>query len=195
MRISGPQVIELAESFQHSWNALIISPVDRRPRDYRRVRLPRGNRDFIRFYDGGPGLHYARAERVFTRLIGLARREVLVSMAYFLPTHRVLRTMIRAARRGARLTIIVPGASDVPLVARATRFLYARLLKRKIAIFERQRWMLHSKAMVVDDRWTVVGSCNLDPRSLEINLEFMAVIRSAELARGRHRNLPRGVSR
>ena len=86
-------------------------------------------------------------------------------MAYFLPTGRVLRTLNRSGHRGARLTLIVPGASDVPVVQRATRFLYWRLLERGVEIYERQRSMLHSKAMVVDDRYTVVGSCNLDPRS------------------------------
>jgi cardiolipin synthase A/B len=182
VRVVGPQVAEVAESFDRSWRRAHHEPIDRRPRSYRRVRLPRGSGEFIRFSDSGPGLQFSRAERVFTRMIGLARRRVVMSMAYFLPTRRVLRTILRVARRGCRVTVIVPGASDVPLVQRATRFLYARLLKRGIEIFERQRSMLHSKVTVIDDMWTVVGSCNLDPRSLEINLEFLAVIRSPALA-------------
>ncbi|HVU88964.1 MAG TPA: phospholipase D-like domain-containing protein [Pirellulales bacterium] len=182
VRMTGAQVADVAESFERSWLRAHHQPIDRRPRSYRRVRLPRGERDFIRFYDSGPGLNFSRAERVFTRIIGLARRSVVMSMAYFLPTGRVLRTLNRVGHRGARLTLIVPGASDVPLVQRATRFLYSRLLERGVEIYERQRSMLHSKAMVVDDRYTVVGSCNLDPRSLEINLEFVAVIRSAAMA-------------
>ncbi len=182
VRMTGPQVADVAESFDRSWQRAHHEPIDRRPRAYRRVRLPRGSQDFIRFYDSGPGLNFSRAVRVFTRLIGLARDRVLLSMAYFLPTGRVLRTIYRAGRHGAGITVIVPGVSDVPLVQRATRFLYEQLLKRDVAIFERQRSMLHSKLMVVDDRYTVVGSCNLDPRSLEINLEFLAVIRSKEMA-------------
>ena len=101
-----------------------------------------------------------------------------MSVAYFLPTRRVLRTIVRARRRGSRVTVIVPGASDVPLVQRATRFIYGQLLRQRIHVFERQRSMLHSKVTVIDELWTIVGSCNLDPRSLEINLEFLAVIRS-----------------
>jgi len=182
VRLTGPGVVDVAESFERSWLRAHHEPIDRRPRDYRRVRLPRGTQDFICFYDSGPGLHFSRAERVFTRLIGLARQRVVLSMAYFLPTRRVLRTILRARQRRARITILVPGVSDVPLVQRATRYLYRLLLSRDIAIFERQHSMLHSKAMVVDDRWTVIGSCNLDPRSLEINLEFVAVIRSAAMA-------------
>jgi len=182
VRLAGPQVADVAESFERSWQRAHHEPVERRPRAYRRVRLPRGTRDFIRFYDSGPGLQYSRAERVFTRLIGIAQRRVLISMAYFLPTGRVLRTILRARRRGRLVTVIVPGASDVPLVQRASRYLYGQLLKRKVEIFERQRSMLHSKVMIVDDDLTVVGSCNLDARSLEFNLEFLAVIRSAAMA-------------
>ena len=182
VRLTGPAVGDVAESFERSWLRAHHEPIDRRPRAYRRVRLPRGTQDFIRFYDSGPGLHFSRAERVFTRLIGLARQSVVLSIAYFLPTRRVLRTILRARQRRARITILVPGVSDVPLVQRATRYLYRLLLSRDIAIFERQRSMLHSKVMVIDDRWTVIGSCNLDPRSLEINLEFLAVIRSAEVS-------------
>ena len=182
VRMTGPQVADVAESFDRSWQRAHHQPIDRRPRGYRRVRLPRGTEDFIRFYDSGPGLNFSRAERVFTRLIGLSRSRVLVSMAYFLPTRRVLRTIFRVCRGGSRVTVIVPGASDVPLVQRATRFLYEQLLKRGIEVFERQRSMLHSKVAVIDDRLTVVGSCNLDPRSLEINLEFLAVIRSTAMA-------------
>ena len=57
-----------------------------------------------------------------------------------------------------------------------------RLLARGIRIYERQDHMLHSKAMVVDGQWTVVGSANLDARSLRMNLELVGIVRSRELA-------------
>ncbi len=83
--------------------------------------------------------------------------------------------------------MIIPGKSDVRAVQWATRHLYARLLKRGIRIYERQDQMLHSKVMVIDDARSVIGSCNLDPRSLRINLEFMAVIHSRAMARALNR--------
>jgi cardiolipin synthase len=78
--------------------------------------------------------------------------------------------------------VVVPGESDVPLVQHATRHLYTRLLHRRFRIYERQVHMLHSKVMVIDDQWAVLGSCNLDARSLYINLEFVAVLHSRRLA-------------
>src|SRR5262249_58667077 len=90
---------------------------------------------------------------------------------------------LRSRRRGVRIRVIVPGQSDVRLAEWATRYLYSALLRRRICIYERAVEMLHSKVMVVDNQWTVVGSCNLDARSLFINLEFLAVIRSRAFAR------------
>jgi cardiolipin synthase len=103
-------------------------------------------------------------------------------MAYFIPSGRVLAGIRRAARRGVRVRVVVPAVSDVKLVYFATRYLYDRLLKMGVELYERQDCMLHSKVMVVDDRWVVVGSSNLDPRSLLINLEFVAIIRSIKMA-------------
>ena len=124
-----------------------------------------------------------------------ARQEITLSMAYFLPMGRVLRAMVKARRRGARVRVVVPEVSDVRLVQWATRHFYEYLLRRGIHIYERRDRMLHSKAMVVDDRWSVIGSCNLDARSLRINLEFFAVIQSRALAATAGRDLPRGDCR
>ena len=78
--------------------------------------------------------------------------------------------------------VVVPGDSDVPVVQYASRHLYTRLLRHRFHIHERQGNMLHSKVMIVDDEWIVLGSSNLDARSLWINLEFIALIHSPKLA-------------
>jgi cardiolipin synthase len=125
---------------------------------------------------------HTSAARVFTRLIRLAQRNVSFAMAYFVPVGRVLRELLRAHRRQVFVRVVVPGESDVPIVQRATRHLYGRLLRRRMHIYERQRTMLHSKVMIVDDQWTVVGSSNLDARSLWYHREFLAVVHSRTLA-------------
>ena len=184
IRLEGPRQPHLAESFERSWRRSRGEPIPKRSRAYRRaVRVTAGGRgEAIHFFDSGPGRRYSRAARVFTRLFRRARRQVTLLMAYFLPTGATLRALLRARRRGVRIRVIVPGQSDVPLVQRATSYLYSRLIRRGLRIYERRQRMLHSKVMVVDDLYTLVGSCNLDPRSLYINLEFLAVIRSEKLA-------------
>jgi cardiolipin synthase len=180
IRLEGEQQEDLAESFDRSWKRAHGEAVTRRPRAYRRAlhvgaladgELP----ESIRFFDSGPGRKYSRAARVFERMLRHAKGQVTISMAYFLPTGAVLRALLAARKRRVRIRVVVPGKSDVPVV-------YDKLIRRGFRVYERRQQMLHSKMMVVDELYTVVGSCNLDPRSLYINLEFLAVIRSRRLA-------------
>lgn len=181
LRIEGPTQPQLVESFERSWSRAQRQPVKRRPKAYRRGRMTMGP-EGIRYFDSGPGLKYTRAARIFTKLLRVARQRVVVSMAYFLPTGRVLRALLRAKRQGVDITAVVPLASDVPVVDWASTFLGAKLIRRGIRIFRREKQMLHSKALIVDGQWSIVGSCNLDSRSMWYNLELMAVIRSRQMA-------------
>jgi cardiolipin synthase len=204
VRLEGDQAGEVAESFERSWRcarrksarrrsqlgrerettggAARCEPSLSRTRPGATDKLPVDG-DFIRFFDAGPGFNHGGVASVFRQLLRIARADVLLSMAYFIPTGRIRRDLVDARRRGVRVRAIVPGDSDVKLVQWAMRHLYARPLHCGIELYERQRRMLHSKVMVIDGEWTIIGSCNLDPRSLWINLEFFAVVRSPALAR------------
>jgi len=190
LRIEGPQQSDLAESYIRSWARAHGEKICKRPRAYRRATFHHkgafpsaaAQEESIHFFDSGPGNRYSHAGRIFSSLIRHARDSITISMAYFLPVGSVARALLRARRHGVRIRIIVPGKSDVKLVQRAANYLYNKLLKRGFRIYERQHRMLHSKAMVVDGLHSVVGSCNLDPRSLYTNLEFLAVIRSHAFA-------------
>lgn len=181
VRLEGPRQAEVAAAFDRLWQKVHGGPIQRWPRwPIRQMQSARGER--IDFFDCRPRLKYRRATRVFVPLLRKARRSITVSMAYFIPQGKVLRELLRARRRGVKVRVIVPGQSDVKVVQRATRHMYVKLLKRGIRIYERMDQMLHSKALVIDGEWTVIGSCNLDPRSLWLNLEFCSVIRSRDMA-------------
>jgi cardiolipin synthase A/B len=181
VRLKGGQQSEVALSFERSWRHALGKEIPSRPTAYHKGHL-RKDPDRIQFFDSGPGRRFTRSARIFTHLLNMAHREVTFSMAYFLPVGRAWRALVRAARRGVRVRIVVPGNSDVPLVQRASTYLYRRLLKLGVEIFERQAVMLHSKVMLVDREWTILGSSNFDALSLWVNLEFLAVIHSPELA-------------
>jgi cardiolipin synthase len=153
-----------------------------KPPKWRVPNFARTPDDSFYFFDSRPTFGDRRPHRVLVPLMRRAQREITLLMAYFLPMGRVLRELVKARRRGARVRVVVPEVSDVPLVQWATRHFYEYLLRRGIHIYERRDRMLHSKAMLVDGRWSVIGSCNLDARSLRINLEFFAVIQSQALA-------------
>ncbi|HEV3446307.1 MAG TPA: phosphatidylserine/phosphatidylglycerophosphate/cardiolipin synthase family protein [Gemmataceae bacterium] len=181
IRLNGPRQAELAESFELSWRRARHLPLPARPGSRPQVHLA-DDVEGIQFFDCGSGRRRLRAAQVFSAVLRKTRRSLMLSMAYFLPFGRVLRELLKAHRRGVFIRVVVPGASDVPLVQSATRHLYFQLLRKRFHIFERQRNMLHSKVLVADQERSIVGSCNLDARSLRINLEFLAVIRSRPLA-------------
>ena len=181
LRLQGKRQADLAESLERSWLQATGQKVQAKPRTYRKGELTQ-NGENLQFFDSGPGLRNTRAARVFLQLFRRARQRILISMAYFLPTGRVLGELLKARRRNVRVRVVVPAASDVAVVKRACRYLCNMLIKRRFMIYERQHQMLHSKCMVVDDEWSIVGSCNLDPRSLWINREFICVIRSPRFA-------------
>jgi cardiolipin synthase len=181
VRLVGPRQAELADHMQRLWRRLHRQRAEPAPLAWRRPQVT-ASEEHLHFFDSSPGFKYSRAARVFIQLIRRARRTVTLSMAYFIPVGRILRELVRASRRGVLIQVIVPGQSDVGLVQRACRHCYARLLRHGIRIYERQDKMLHGKVMIVDNHWTLVGSCNLDPRSLWINREFFAVVRSRKMA-------------
>ncbi len=99
-------------------------------------------------------------------------RDVRIISAYFLPTRRVRRDLLRVIRRGGRVQLLLAGKSDVPVSQMAARSLYHRLLKAGVEIYEYQPQILHAKLVLADDI-AYVGSSNLDVRSLNLNYELM----------------------
>jgi cardiolipin synthase A/B len=116
-------------------------------------------------------------ERHYRAAIRTARREVIIANAYFFPGYRLLNEMLKAARRGVKVSLIVQGKPDMQIVSVAARLLYPDLLADGVAIHEYCRRPLHGKVALVDDEWSTVGSSNLDPLSLSLNLEANVIIR------------------
>jgi len=114
----------------------------------------------------------SRARMLFQVLIVAARRRIHLTTPYFLPDSGVRQALIDALSRGVEVKILVPGKhSDHLLTRRASRRLYGSLLRNGAQIYEYQPSMIHTKSVVVDDLWCVVGSTNLDSRSFGINDE------------------------
>ncbi len=182
VRLVGRRAADIAAICQRLWQRVHHLPSRRAARWPKRSALFGEAADAIFFFDSRPAIRSRRPARVLVPLLKQARREVTMAVAYFVPMGRVLREMLRARKRGVRVRVIVPGQSDVRLVQWATRHFYEFLLSRGIEIYERKDRMLHSKVLIVDGRYSIIGSCNLDARSLLLNLEFFSLIRSQPLA-------------
>lgn len=123
-----------------------------------------------------------RISRAYLHAIRHARRYILIENAYFIPVRAVRQALARAVRRGVLVAVAVPGHSDVPIAAHASRSLYGELLKSGVRIFEWPHGMLHAKTAVVDDAWAIVGSYNFDHRSLLHQLEAVAIVADHDFA-------------
>lgn len=109
--------------------------------------------------------------RALLRALGQSRRQVLLATPYFLPTRKVRRALIKAARRGIDVRLLLTGQrTDHPAVRYAGHRYYPRLLRAGVRIFEYQPRFLHAKMVLVDD-WVSIGSCNFDHWNLRWNLE------------------------
>jgi cardiolipin synthase len=118
-----------------------------------------------------------------------AQYQVIIANAYFFPGYMLLRELYAAARRGVDVQLVMQGNPDMPLVRWATTMLYDDLRRAGITIHEYRESPLHAKVAVVDDDWATVGSSNLDPLSLFLNLEANLVVRDRPFATRLHATL------
>ncbi len=124
-------------------------------------------------------VHRNAIERQYRIAIRSARKRVVIANAYFFPGYLLLRELRRAAKRGVNVQLILQGEPDMPIVKKGAELLYEYLQRDGVRIFEYWKRPLHGKVALVDDRWATVGSSNLDPLSLSLNLEANLIVNDA----------------
>jgi cardiolipin synthase len=107
----------------------------------------------------------------FVSALYAAEHELIITTPYFVPDQALLRAVCAAPRRGVETTLVVPARNDSALVAAACRSAYPDLLRCGVRLFEYPLGLLHTKSITIDARITLVGSANMDRRSLELNFE------------------------
>jgi cardiolipin synthase len=121
-------------------------------------------------------------ERAYVEAFAAARERIDLASPYFYPGHVFLRTLRAAARRGVRVRVLLQGKIDYRVAALAASVLYDEMLASGVRIFEYQPAFLHAKIACVDGQWCTVGSSNIDPLSLLLNLEANVVVQDAAFA-------------
>ena len=121
-------------------------------------------------------------ERSYVQAIRGARERVDIAVPYFYPGRGFRRALTGAARRGVRVRLLLQGKVDYRVAALAARAVYDEMRARGVHIFEYSPAFLHAKVALVDDHWATVGSSNIDPLSLLLNLEANVVVRDAVFA-------------
>jgi len=124
--------------------------------------------------------HRDDIEQHYIDMLKSAQQDVIIANAYFFPGYRLLREMRNAARRGVRVRLMVQGKPDMPIVKVGAELLYNYLVEGGVEVYEYCCRPLHAKIAVQDQQWSTVGSSNLDPLSLSLNLEANLMIHDRE---------------
>ena len=127
--------------------------------------------------DPRPGRGQREMLSVLSALMGGARKRLWITTPYFAPPSRALTFLLTAARRGVDVRLLLPSErTDVPLIRHAAHGAYGLLLESGVRVFEYERATLHAKTMVVDGHASLIGSSNLDFRSLWLNAECNVLV-------------------
>ncbi len=172
LRIDGDAVAPLALAFLEDWQyatSIVLDGDDYLP------SLTGDGTQQVQLCASGPDAHPQSIHALFFTAISTARQRVWITTAYFVPDESLQSALIGAALRGVDVRVLLPARSDVPLVDAAARSYFPELLNAGVRIFAYGPPALHAKTMLVDSDAAIVGSANLDNRSLRLNFEVAAI--------------------
>jgi len=177
-RIEGPVVGQLTDAFAQDW---AFATDEELKGDAWFPSLTTHGGAPARVIDSGPDEDLEKIEFSILQAIACARGSVAVMTPYFLPDERIITALSLAAMRGVAVDIVIPQRSDRIVVDWANRANIGPLLSDGVRIWRSPPPFRHSKAMVVDGEWCLVGSCNWDIRSFRLNFELCVEVYDREL--------------
>ena len=169
VRIEGEFALDIRASFEAMWG------IASHRRGLDRAKKP-GKESTFQILNNSPRHRYIYKALLVD--IKKSKKYIYLATAYFVPSSRLNRALISAAKRGVDVRIMMPRASDMPIADVAAGLYISRLLKAGVKIHRYRDSMFHAKTGVVDDAWASIGSANLDNLSLLLNYETN--IRSTE---------------
>ena len=178
MRVEGPVVAQMQRLFMRQWSRQ--SSIALRGTNYFPPLAPVGTRR-VALAACDAGRRRNPFYRALLSALDASQHRIFLTTAYLVPTRRLMRSLVRAARRGVEVRLLLPGVSDFWAPLQAGRSHYTRLLRAGIHLHELHDTLLHAKTCVIDGVWTTVGSSNLDWRSFLHNAEANLVVLDAGL--------------
>ena len=169
IRLEGAAVWNFTVMFLNCWNAFRPLETDYAP--YAPTRLPKQQDGIVQPYADSPLDEEPLAETVYLNILSQAKRYVYIYTPYLAVGEEMLDALKNAAKRGVDVRLVLPGIPDKKLVFRLSRSYYVPLIRAGVRIYEYTPGFLHAKCYVSDDRVAVVGSINMDYRSLFLHFE------------------------
>jgi cardiolipin synthase len=175
--LRGPVVTELAEVFYRDWQFATGVPVSAASRP---ASSPRGEVR-CRVIPDGPDDEMDALALTIQAAVSGAGSSVEIMTPYFLPSRGLIASLQSAALRGARVRIILPGKNNLFYVHWAHRNVLTELLGWGVEVYYQPAPFCHSKLLCIDSEYSLIGSANLDPRSLRLNYELGIEVFSQQL--------------
>ncbi|MBE2211327.1 MAG: cardiolipin synthase, partial [Xanthomonadaceae bacterium] len=175
MRCEGPVVRQAQYLFLVTWISEVGEPLEAM---VNAVPEPERFADGVvaQMFGTGPTSQHNAMSDMFVAAMYAARTELLITTPYFVPDEALLRALCAAPRRGVATTIIFPARNDSMLVGNSCRSTWPDLLACGVKVFEYPLGLLHTKSLTIDGDIALVGSANMDRRSLELNYENNLVV-------------------
>ncbi len=179
-RIEGPVVATLQQVFADDW---AFAAGEKLEGEQWFPELERRGEVWARGIEDGPDENYQKMADLIAAALASARQHVRIVTPYFLPAQSLTQALNVTAMRGVDVEIFLPSKSNIRLVQWATAAQLWQVLEKGCRIYSTPPPFDHSKLMVVDGVWALIGSANWDPRSLRLNFEFNVECYDTELAR------------
>jgi cardiolipin synthase len=178
LMIEGPGVHHLQEVFIEDWH--YTTREDLVKDEYFPLPGPAGEHA-VQLLPSGPGQHVRVLHHLLFAAVSAARSSVSVITPYFVPDAAMVLALQSACYRGVRVRLLIPTTTDHRIVLFAGRSYYPELMEAGVEIFEHDATMLHSKVMIIDQAFALVGSANMDERSFRLNFELTVMLYSPTL--------------
>ena len=184
-RVAGPIVDQLTQAFAKDWSFTTGEELDEAvfyAEPPAASSGPPAGTAFCRVVTSGPDTDLEKIEFAVMQGVALARRSVRIMTPYFLPDERLLTVLAMASMRGVEVDLVLPRASNHRLIDWARTPNNRPLLDAGVRIWLSNPPFNHSKLMVVDRAWSLIGSANQDVRSLRLNFELNVEVHDSPLA-------------
>ncbi|WP_020676064.1 cardiolipin synthase [Geopsychrobacter electrodiphilus] len=193
-KLEGPTVSHLEDAFAEDWS---FSTGEQLPATLTPGLLLTHGNAFCRGISAGPNEDFEKLRWIINGAISCSRKSLRIMTPYFIPERPLVYAINTAVLRGVEVELFLPIDNNLPYVGWATRAYLAELLQYKVKIYYQPPPFVHSKLLIVDNVYALVGSTNLDPRSFRLNFEFNLEVYDPELVGSlcQHFDLARKISR
>lgn len=185
-RVTGPAIVQLMRIFEEDWRFATGESVELTEPQFDEASTTKPM--YARVIADGPDNAYQRTLWIILGALAVSQKSVRILTPYFLPNDILRRALEVCALRGVTVEVVIPGKTDILVVDYAMAAHFEDLLEHGIRLYYGRPPFDHSKLMIVDEVWILVGSSNWDQRSLRLNFEANLEAYDADLAGGLERH-------